>query len=74
MAGKALVRTINPAKRLFGEIVVPGDKSISHRAVMIGSIADGETIANNFLMSADCLATIDCFKEMGIEIETQNSK
>ena len=67
-------QVIKPVKNLKGEIHIPGDKSISHRAVMIGSIADGETIANNFLMSADCLATIDCFKEMGIEIETQNSK
>jgi 3-phosphoshikimate 1-carboxyvinyltransferase len=63
---------IKPTKNLKGEIRIPGDKSISHRAVMIGSIADGETIVNNFLMSGDCLATIGCFKEMGIDIEIRN--
>ena len=57
-----------------GEIHIPGDKSISHRAAIIGSIADGETIVDNFLMSADCLATVNCFREMGIEIEMTNVK
>jgi 3-phosphoshikimate 1-carboxyvinyltransferase len=57
-----------------GEIHIPGDKSISHRAAIIGSIADGETIVDNFLMSADCLATVNCFREMGIEIEMTNDK
>lgn len=57
------------AKQLKGEITVPGDKSISHRAVMFGSIADGTTEVTNFLRGADCLSTIDCFRKMGIEIE-----
>ncbi|MFA4967728.1 MAG: 3-phosphoshikimate 1-carboxyvinyltransferase [Candidatus Margulisiibacteriota bacterium] len=60
------------AKKLIGEINIPGDKSISHRAVMLGAIAEGETVINNFLMGEDCLATINCFKEMGIEIEMSN--
>jgi 3-phosphoshikimate 1-carboxyvinyltransferase len=60
---------IDSTKGLKGNIPIPGDKSISHRAVMIGAIARGETIVNNFLPSADCLATIDCFSRMGIEIE-----
>ncbi len=54
---------------LRGEITVPGDKSISHRAVMFGSIAEGTTEVRNFLRSADCLSTIGCFRDMGIEIE-----
>lgn len=54
---------------LRGEITVPGDKSISHRCVMFGSIASGLTEVTNFLPGADCLATIDCFRRMGIEIE-----
>lgn len=59
---------INPANKLKGEISVPGDKSISHRAIMLGAIANGETIIHNFLNSADCIATVNCFREMGIEI------
>ena len=67
------VRTIYPAKQLKGEITVPGDKSISHRAVMLGSIALGTTEINNFLGGADCLSTIQCFRDMGVEIEQKNS-
>lgn len=56
-------------KGLHGTISIPGDKSISHRSVMFGAIADGTTTIRNFLMGADCLATIDCFRSMGINIE-----
>ena len=56
---------------LNGTITIPGDKSISHRAVMFGAIADGKTTIKGFLPGADCLSTISCFKEMGVEI-TQN--
>lgn len=66
------VRTIYPARRLRGEIEVPGDKSISHRAVMLGSIARGTTEITHFLNGADCLSTISCFQEMGISIENKN--
>lgn len=52
-----------------GEITVPGDKSISHRAVILGALADGTTHISGFLKGADCLSTIDCFRKMGIEIE-----
>lgn len=54
---------------LKGEISVPGDKSISHRSIMLGSVAEGVTKIHNFLGGADCLATIDCFKKLGVEIE-----
>lgn len=54
---------------LRGEISVPGDKSISHRAVMFGALADGITEVTNFLQGADCLSTISCFQQMGITIE-----
>ena len=54
---------------LKGEITVPGDKSISHRAVMLGALTDGDVHITNFLEGADCLSTISCFKKMGIEIE-----
>lgn len=52
-----------------GELTVPGDKSISHRAVMLGSIAQGTTEITNFLTGADCLSTIRCFRQMGVSIE-----
>lgn len=54
---------------LRGELAVPGDKSISHRAVMLGALAKGTTSVTNFLKGADCLSTISCFEKMGIEIE-----
>lgn len=57
-----------------GEITIPGDKSISHRAVMFGSIASGTTEITNFLRGADCLSTIDCFQKMGIYIEDTPQK
>lgn len=59
---------IKNVKDLKGRIAVPGDKSISHRAIMLGALAEGETAIDNFLISADCQATIECFREMGIEI------
>ena len=52
-----------------GELSVPGDKSISHRAVMFGSLAQGDTRIRHFLTGADCLSTIGCFRAMGIDIE-----
>ena len=54
---------------LKGEVSIPGDKSISHRAVMFGSLAEGTTEVTNFLQGADCLSTISCFRKLGIEIE-----
>lgn len=54
---------------LKGTLSVPGDKSISHRCVMFGALADGVTEVTHFLKSADCLSTISCFREMGIQIE-----
>ena len=62
------------AKALKGEIFVPGDKSVSHRAVMFGSLAKGTTVIENFLRGADCLSTIDCFRKLGISIEETPSQ
>lgn len=58
-----------PSGTLKGEITVPGDKSISHRSVMFGSIAKGTTEITGFLQGADCLSTISCFRKMGVDIE-----
>ncbi len=54
---------------LKGEVTIPGDKSISHRAVMLGAISRGTTRITNFLRGADCLSTSACFRKMGISIE-----
>jgi len=54
--------------RLKGVMKVPGDKSISHRAVMLGSIAHGKTVIDGLLTGDDCLSTIDCFRKLGVEI------
>ena len=63
---------LRKADHVRGEITVPGDKSISHRSVMFGSIAKGTTEIHNFLEGADCLSTIGCFRRMGIDIENKN--
>lgn len=63
---------MNTPKSLKGEITIPGDKSISHRAVMFGSIAKGTTVVRDFLMGADCLSTIDCFRKMGVSIDIKD--
>jgi len=54
---------------LKGTVAIPGDKSISHRSIMLGSIAEGTTEVHNFLQGADCLSSIACFRQMGIDIE-----
>lgn len=64
---------INPINRLRGELKVPGDKSISHRAVMLGSIAKGHTLVKDFLLGADCLSTIKCFQQMGVNISINST-
>ena len=59
---------LTASKALRGEVIVPGDKSISHRSVMFGAIAQGTTEVTNFLQGADCLSTISCFQNLGIEL------
>ena len=65
------LKYIHPLK---GEITIPGDKSISHRAVMFGALSKGTTEVTNFLQGADCLSTIDCFRRLGVEIENTTDK
>ncbi|MGG1659666.1 3-phosphoshikimate 1-carboxyvinyltransferase [Brevibacillus sp. NRS-1366] len=65
---------VRQAQKVEGTVRVPGDKSISHRAVMFGSLAKGTTTIEGFLPGADCLSTISCFRSMGIEIEQQGDK
>lgn len=66
--------TIKKIVSANGTVTVPGDKSISHRAVMLGSLAEGTTHIKGFLRGADCLSTIDCFRKMGIEIEDKGNE
>ncbi|MGN0439096.1 MAG: 3-phosphoshikimate 1-carboxyvinyltransferase [Lachnospiraceae bacterium] len=60
---------VNKIDKLHGELTVPGDKSISHRSIMLGSLAKGTTEVTGFLQGADCLSSISCFQKMGITIE-----
>lgn len=65
---------IKKVNKLNGTLAIPGDKSISHRAVMFGSLAEGTTRITNFLEGADCLSTISCFRKMGVDIERNASE
>lgn len=56
---------------LHGCLTVPGDKSISHRSIMLGALAEGTTEVHGFLQGADCLSSISCFEKMGVQIENQ---
>lgn len=64
-----IVFDVRPGGRLSGRIRVPGDKSISHRAVMLGSLAEGTTEVTGFLNGEDCMATLAAFRAMGVEID-----
>ena len=65
--------TASPSEFLKGSIKVPGDKSISHRSIMLGSIANGVTNVSGFLEGEDTLATLNAFKDMGVMIEREGS-
>ena len=65
---------IQKVNGLKGEVQIPGDKSISHRGIMLGALAKGTTKITNFLQGADCLSTIGCFRQMGIEIENTSNE
>ena len=65
--------TVTPINRLRGELCLPGDKSISHRAAMIASIAHGESVLENFSTAQDCAATLDCVQALGVRVEKAGS-
>ena len=71
---RIFMKTLTRKTGLRGTITVPGDKSISHRAIMFGALADGVTTIHGFLKGADCLSTIGCFRKMGIVIEEKNER
>lgn len=65
---------IYKVKKISGTINIPGDKSVSHRSLILGSIARGEMIIENFLFSDDCLRTLECLRNLGVEIQiTENN-
>ena len=64
---------VSPINRVRGELRVPGDKSISHRAAMLGSLADGESVIKNFSSAQDCMATINCLQALGARIVRSDS-
>ncbi len=66
---KTITFTVQPGGSLSGQARVPGDKSISHRSIMLGSLADGVTHVKGFLEAEDALATLQAFREMGVVIE-----
>lgn len=66
---KSITFTVKPGGKLQGQARVPGDKSISHRSIMLGSLADGVTQVTGFLEAEDALATLQAFRDMGVEIE-----
>lgn len=66
---KNIVFTVEPGGSLSGRLRVPGDKSISHRSIMLGSLAEGVTEITGFLEGEDALATLQAFRDMGVNIE-----
>ncbi|MBL1265931.1 3-phosphoshikimate 1-carboxyvinyltransferase [Candidatus Methylomicrobium oryzae] len=66
---KSITFKVNPGGSLKGEARVPGDKSISHRSIMLGSLAEGVTRVKGFLEAEDALATLQAFRDMGVKIE-----
>ncbi len=64
---------IKPARFLEGKLILPGDKSISHRAALLSAMATGDVRVENFATSADCASTLSCLKGLGVEIYKENS-
>ena len=69
-----MIKRVSKRKNLKGEIIIPADKSISHRAVMFSAIARGESIIRNFSSGADCWSTLNLFKDLGVEIKEFDEK
>jgi 3-phosphoshikimate 1-carboxyvinyltransferase len=65
---------IHPATRIAGKLEMPGDKSISHRAAMIGALANGTSRIGNFSTSEDCAATLRCLEQLGVSITREGSE
>jgi 3-phosphoshikimate 1-carboxyvinyltransferase len=64
---------VSPVNRLRGEMCVPGDKSISHRAAMLAALARGSSVVKNFSSARDCAATLECLQALGVRVERRGS-
>src|SRR5512139_3961177 len=62
-------RIVQPARGVRGTVVLPGDKSISHRYAMLGAIAEGTSVIEHFAASQDCHSTLACLRSLGVEVE-----
>lgn len=65
---------VSPINRVRGELRMPGDKSISHRAAMLSALAAGESILNNFSSARDCVATLECLQSLGVRIVKNDAR
>ena len=65
---------VNKSKPFLGKVIIPGDKSISHRSIILGSIAKGKLKIKNFLKSDDCLQTISAMRSLGAQITDYNEQ
>ena len=65
---------MEPGKALKGEILMPGDKSISHRSIMCAALAEGDSVIRGFLKGEDCLATLNAFSKMGVNIDQHDNE
>jgi len=74
MAKTDTIITVETCRRLEGEVVPPGDKSISHRAAILNSLARGKAEIGNFAPGADCLSTVRCLKALGVKIDRKGSR
>lgn len=64
-----MILEVSPCSKLEGTVSLPGDKSVSHRAAIIGALAEGETTIRGFLESEDCLRTLGCLSQLGVSME-----
>jgi len=67
-------QTFNNIEKVKGELTLPGDKSISHRAVIFSSMADGKSLIKNLSKGEDVNTTIRCFRQLGIEIQKEKNR
>jgi len=72
--GKMARMKIRPAQRITGQVRLPGDKSISHRAALIAAVAEGQSLLSNFSTSADCASTLDCLRGLGVSIRREGNE
>ena len=69
-----MLKKVSKSKPLKGEITIPADKSISHRVIMLASLAKGDSVISNFSSGADCWSTLNIFKQLGVEVNEIDKK